>query len=236
MKKIILSSSILLSLSAGLLLVGTESVFAAGKVGEVPGKKISIEEYRKAQFSGMKDTDKVLPLSDGGFLFGEMETVDEDTGERTIQNSETDSSSITVAEAKKIDEKRFKNSFTSNTEFITPRFASPSRKAKALKPLASYTSGPWSGSGWQFAGYKFNNSFVGGKTTMRWTSIGDTGKAGDMTDAFNTYLTGGNAYGIYLNQGVPIDVYPTDGGISLTYYSWNPAYGSKYRVQNPYSS
>lgn len=164
-----------------------------------------------------------------------METVDEVTGERTVQNSETDPNSITVAEAKIVDEKNFRNSFTLN-EFVTPRYPSPSRKAYNLKPRASYLSNPFSGNGWQFAGYKFQNVFVGGKTTMRWTSIGDTGKAGDMTDAFNTYLTGGNAYGIYLNQGVATDVYPTDGDLYLTYYSWNPASGSRYRVQNPYSS
>lgn len=186
-------------------------------------------------FSERMDSDKVLPLSDDGYLFGEMETLDEITGEKTYQNSKTDPNSISVAEAKKIDEEKFKNSFTLN-EFVTPRYPSPSRKLKSLGPKATYTSEPFSGKGWQFAGYKFNNSYVGGKTTMRWTSIGDPGKAGDMTDAFNTYLTGGNAYGVYLTQGVAKDVYPTDGGPDLTHYSWNPVPGSKYHVQNPYSS
>lgn len=233
MKKSIVLSGISLSFAVGLMLFGTSSVSASGKVGEVSNRKMSIEEYKKTQFTGMKDSDKILPLSDGGFLYGEMETFDEVTGKRTVQNSETDPNSITVDEAKIIDEKNFRNSFTLN-EFVTPRYPSPSRKLYVLKPLASYLSNPFSGSGWQFAGYLFGTT-TAGKTTIRWTSIGDSGKAGDKTDAYNTYLTGGNAYGIYLNQGVPKDVYPTDGGPDLTYYSWNPAPGSRYRAQNPYS-
>ncbi|WP_285121171.1 hypothetical protein [Lactococcus petauri] len=35
-------------------------------------------------------------------------------------------------------------------------------------------------------------------------------------------------YGIQLNPGVRQDVYPTDGGIYTTYYSWKPANGSYY--------
>lgn len=69
-------------------------------------------------FSERMDSDKVLPLSDDGYLFGEMETLDEITGEKTYQNSKTDPNSISVAEAKKIDEEKFKNSFTLN-EFVT---------------------------------------------------------------------------------------------------------------------
>lgn len=44
----------------------------------------------------MKNSDKILPLSDVGVLFGENERFDEVTGERTVQNSETDFNPITV--------------------------------------------------------------------------------------------------------------------------------------------
>lgn len=63
-------SGISLSFAVGLMLIGASSVSASGKVGEVSNRKMSIEEYKKTQFTGMKDSDKILPFSDGGFLFG----------------------------------------------------------------------------------------------------------------------------------------------------------------------
>lgn len=51
-----------------------------------------------------------------------------------------------------------------------------------------------------------------------------------MRDAKNQHDDPYGTYGILLNPGVPQDVYPSDGGMYLTYYSWQPASGSYYHV------
>lgn len=77
----------------------TCSVFA-----EELGAKPVNQENTEVLFGDLNDNDKVVELEDGGFLYGEAYL--QNGNEEIYLNSETDSSAITVKEAKEILESR----------------------------------------------------------------------------------------------------------------------------------
>lgn len=228
-KKIILSSVIG---AAALMLLGGHSASASAKYGEVTS--LSNEDRVaciREMFSDSKTTDKVLQLG-GGYLQGKAEIKDA-SGKVEKYDSETDPSSITVAEAIKAESDIATAPTTRLQEILrdkNPRFPNPPTKQMSLPRGYTYRSGSFNGgAGWEFAGYKFMNQ--SGASTMTWWSYGDVGRAGDMADARNQFNNPYGTYGIQLSPGVPTRVYPTDGGFYTTYYSWKPASGSYYQVQ-----
>lgn len=232
MKKKSIVSALMLGGLIGTSAIGAQSISASGQHGEV--NYLSNQERVasiRALFSDSKPTDKVLQV-DGGYLQGTMETVD-DSGNIIKYNSETDSNSITVAEAMKIEIDMATSPETRLHEILSDknlRFPNPPTKPKSLGRGETYKSGIFNGgAGWEFAGFKFMNQ--SGADTLTWWSYGDVGRAGDMRDAKNQFNNPYGTYGIQLNPGVPTRVYPTDGDFYTTYYSWQPAYGSYYQVQ-----
>lgn len=200
---------------------------AAGKYGEVNSvqDKVAIAQ---SMFKDLNDTDKLLRV-DGGYLQGEMVSKSLD-GTEVHYNSKTDANSITVAEARKIEIDKAQSTTLILNNILkdkNPRFIDPPSKPYGLGPGSRYQSGPFNGgAGWEYAGFKFYNT--SGAKNMTWTSIGDVARAGDMADAWNQYHDPLGLYGIELQPGVSQGVYPTDGGIYTTYYSWLPASGSYY--------
>lgn len=230
MKKNFIVSALMLGGMIGTSVIGAQSISASGQYGEVNSVQDKVANVQ-ALFSDFKPTDKVLRVA-GGYLQGKMEMVDE-SGNKVKYNSETDPNSITVAEAEKIEIDIVTSPTTILNESLrdkNPRFPNPPTKQISLSRGETYTSGSFNGgAGWEFAGYKFMNQ--SGASTMTWWSYGDVGRAGDMRDARNQYNNPYGSYGIQLNPGVPTGVYPTDGDFYTTYYSWQPASGSYYRVQ-----
>lgn len=93
--------------------IGNQSVFASTTSEEIVMENeekrkddlITVyEESLNDAFYPLNDTDKVLRDEVGGFMYGRCEVVDAYDGSITYgsYDSETDSNSITVAEAKKI--------------------------------------------------------------------------------------------------------------------------------------
>ncbi|MBJ0343151.1 hypothetical protein JFK36_12105, partial [Enterococcus faecalis] len=115
MKKIV-------GVSVGLLMMLTfgNVVYAAEK--EVISDP---EQYASQYFADFEEKDKVLALPEGGFLKGEAKIVSMDNPDiiQGSYNSETDPTSVSVTEAKKIVAEKFKNNI--ETTPIMPRGAFP---------------------------------------------------------------------------------------------------------------
>lgn len=95
MKKITMIGIILFS---GLMIcptIITEAVEKDNNVSEDP----QTQSYMENVFSDLNDTDKVLEMPNGGFLYGEATVINPD-GSSVHYNSATDSNSKTVLEAK----------------------------------------------------------------------------------------------------------------------------------------
>ncbi|MCO7179836.1 hypothetical protein NH621_01375 [Lactococcus formosensis] len=225
MKKKIILSSILGA--AAFITFGGNSVVASGQYGEVNSVQNRVA-IAQSMFADSKPTDKVLRV-DGGYLQGEMISTASDVSE-IYYNSDTDINSITVAEAQKIEIEKAQSTTDMVLEALAdknPRFVDVPTNSKGLQRNGVWKSGPFNGGkGWEFAGWKFYN--LSGARNMTWYTFGDIARAGDMADAKAQKRNPTGTYGIQLNPGIRQDVYPTDGGIYTTYYSWKPANGSYY--------
>lgn len=213
----------------GVLTSGGHSVSASGKYGEVNSVQNRVA-IAQSMFADSKPTDKVLRV-DGGYLQGEMISTASD-GSEVYYNSDTDINSITVVEAERIEIEKAQSMTDIVSEALAdknPRFVDVPTNSKGLPRNGLWKSGPFNGGkGWEFAGWKFYN--LSGARNMTWYTFGDIARAGDMADAKAQKRNPTGTYGIQLNPGVRQDVYPTDGGIYTTYYSWKPANGSYYRA------
>lgn len=229
MKKNFALSTLMLGVLVGVLTSGGSSVAASGQYGEVNSiqDRVAVAQSR---FEGSKESDKVLRVG-SDFLQGEMVVTNSD-GSKTYYNSETDPNSITVADVRRMEVEKATSVDSILYESLrdkNPRFPDVPTNPKGLGTGTKYESGPFNGGkGWEFAGYKFYN--LTGAKNMTWYTFGDVARAGDMADARLQKANPTGTYGIQLNPGVPQGVYPTDGGIYTTYYSWRPATGSYYRA------
>lgn len=216
------------------------SVSASGNLNAPTqdNSKEAIVKRVEERFSQFKDTDRLLPV-DGGYLDGTMTEKVMLNGksipgtEKRLDSHEDISKTKTVAEIKKLEisnaEKEI-SSGVSEEKSIAPRFLNVPQKTYVIDPGKTYTSGGFNGGFLEFAGFWFVNK--SGINSQGWRVFGDSGLIGDINDAWTTYNTAGvTTLGYLLNpSSAYFEINATDGGRSLTFYSFHPAAGSGYSV------
>ncbi len=103
-----------------------------------------------------------------------------------------------------------------------------SQTGKVLANNEAYCSAEFSGKGWRFSNYKFIAANGTGRY-LRWTSLNDGGRVGHYREALDTY-SGRGLYGVELPTGR--SKYVDTQSDWLYYYTYNPAKGTKYFVEN----
>ncbi|HAQ6378311.1 TPA: hypothetical protein IX819_001923 [Enterococcus faecium] len=221
--------------SVGLLMMLTfgNAVYAAEK--EVISDP---EQYASRYFADFEEEDKVLALPEGGFLKGEAKIVSMDNPDiiQGSYNSETDPASVSVTEAKKIVAEKFKNDI--ETTPIMPRGAFPpdvgtSGHLLVLAGGGSYKSQPFSGAGWRFGGMGVKPA-DGTGNFLRWKSYIDDGRVGNVNQANATKSGSIQGMALYAREGFKYFA-PNGPGWTMNigiYYTYNPAAGTYYVVQN----
>ena len=180
-------------------------------------------------FEGMNDTDKVLEMPEGGFLFGKAEIYDaEDESIKLGEyNSSTDRRSITVKDAKEqlIEENQ-------NPSKVQARATSVPSQTMVLAPGLVYISNRFSGSGWRVGGYRFKSA--GNGIWLKWSTFIDDGRVGDSGDVDKQLRNPAAQFGLALYKGYPQYIC---GGMTVAehetiYFTYNPINGTYYRVEN----
>ncbi|WP_288518600.1 hypothetical protein [uncultured Holdemanella sp.] len=180
-------------------------------------------------FEGLNDTDKVLEMPEGGFLFGKAEIYDaEDESIKLGEyDSSTDRQSITVKDAKQqlIEENQ-------NPSKVQARATSIPSQVMVLAPGQVYISKKFSGTGWRIGGYKFKAG--GNGTWLKWSTFIDDGRVGDSGDVANQLNNSSVLYGSALYKGYPqyFSGGMTTGEHVMIYFTHNPINGTYYRVEN----
>lgn len=235
-----MKKTLLATLAVGIIGLSATSVSAAGNLSAPAqdNSKEAIVKRVEERFSQYKDTDRLLPV-DGGYLDGTMTEKVVLNGktipgtEKKIDSHKDISNTKTVAEIKKLEisnaEKEI-SSGVSEEKSIAPRFLNVPQKTYVIDPGKTYTSGGFNGGFLEFAGYWFVNK--SGINSQGWRVYGDSGLIGDINDAWTTYNTAGvTTLGYLLNpSSAYTEIHATDGGRSLTFYSFHPAAGSGYSV------
>lgn len=178
-------------------------------------------------FNDFDDSDELIELPNGGYLYGQGEAKvyeypDYVEGNMnpvyTFDISNSDSI-VTVKEAKKEMEE--------NVNQIQQRGSSVPTQVLQLAAGQVYISNTFSGSGWRFSGYQF----VADPSTgyyLKWTTYVDDGRVGNASLAMNTLKGQISGIEIYKNQSKYIN-YGPNGQI---YYTYSPINGTYYRVEN----
>lgn len=188
------------------------------------------EQYIDEMFRYFDPSEKILQLPDGAFLQGKMVEVT-DKGVFGVKNlnitgiydSETDSNSISVEEAKELVENTPQ---APNENIPVTRGSGVSSDTKYIELDGYYMSNEFSGSGWRFSGYTFRPT-PGTGDWLTYTSLGDSGRAGTAGDA-QICLNGGIS-GTELKTGVATYV---NSKYWTNYFTHNPLPGTRYLVQN----
>lgn len=236
-----MKKTLLATLAVGIIGLSATSVSAAGNLNAPvqENSKEAIVKRVEERFSQYKDTDRLLPV-DGGYLDGTMTEKVMLNGkaipgtEKKIDSHKDISKTKTVAEIKQLEisyaEKGISSGISKNNS-ISPRFFNVPEKTYTLDPGEIYTSGGFNNGGFlEFAGFWFVNK--SGINSEGWRVFGDSGLIGDINDAWTTYNTAGvTTLGYLLNpSSAYFEINATDGGRSLTFYTFHPAYGSGYSV------
>lgn len=227
------------SLALGTILLSTTFAIqadAAVSDSVIQRAKRSITE----QFSDLKDSDKVIPLEDG-YLHGKAYKVPSNTLRISANtpydyDSETDSRSITVEEAKKDSLDKFIKE--SEMDSIKPFAAYPPpirQDGPALSAGSSYHSKAFSGRGWRYSEKWFINVCKAGGYTyfqgpLSYQSHMDGGRVGDWGDVHSMTVLD-QISGVAIEANAPFkNVYPSSGQPWLLYYTYNPIPGTTYTV------
>ena len=180
-------------------------------------------------FEGLNDTDKVLEMPEGGFLFGKAEIYDAE--DESIKLGEYDSStnrqSITVKDAKQ-------QLIEGNQQFskVQARATSVPSQVMVLAPGQVYISNKFSGSGWRVGGYRFKSG--GNGIWLKWSTFIDDGRVGDSGDVARQLRNPAAQFGSSLYKGYPqyfCGGMTTDEHVMI-YFTLNPINGTYYRVEN----
>lgn len=235
-----MKKTLLATLAVGIIGLSATSVSAAGNLNS-PVKENSKEAIVKRveeRFNQYKDTDRLLPV-DGGYLDGTMTEKVILNGksiagtEKKIDSHKDISKTKTVAEIKQQEISNAVKGISSGVsedKSVSSRFLNVPQKTYVLDPGKTYTSGGFNGGFLEFAGFWFVNK--SGINSQGWRVFGDSGLIGDVNDAWTTYNTAGvTTRGYLLNpSSAYFAINATDGGRSLTFYSFHPAAGSGYSV------
>jgi len=247
MKKTIVGTALGLGALMSFLVLGDKvsaNVYESNAAVETTA--VIVEKNITELFSERQATDKVLPLPEGGFLYGEGKLVDKDDFSKVLSeyNSETDEKSITVAQAKSAlikqmtEEIEAQKSFL-NRDLLAERGTAPPTINYFLIKGETYKSEAFSGSGWRYAGYWFINEYVSPDTgyhsfsgPLDFQTVGDSARVGDREDVDNLYyhqILGG--YQINPADGFVRIKSGLSGQPQLTYFTNNPINGSYYIVR-----
>ena len=178
-------------------------------------------------FSELNDNDAITVLPNGAFLHGEATLINNETQEVLAHyNSNIDANSITVKEAREHLDNPGPRTFSTYNN-VGPLAANPSTQTWSLATGASYSSAPFSASGWRFAGYLFENA-NNSSGYLYWASYGDDGIVGTRQNALDT-KSSGYFIGDLVSDGTSI--YRTG---KATYYTYSPNNGTYYYVTNPF--
>lgn len=173
---------------------------------------VSISDYQIVQ---------VLP--EGGFIYNS-------TGESTFDSNiveHNDGVLMTYKEYKELPPQE--GSISGGEMFPMTRAANPySQRGKILAYDEVYVSNEFSGTGWRFSNLKFIAANGTGRY-LKWTSLNDSGRVGGYNSATSTYQ-GRGIYGVPLEIGQT--VYVDTQSDWLYYYTYNPAKGTRYMVEN----
>lgn len=166
---------------------------------------------------------KVLPMPDGGFLYGSCIVTDLNNPDVIlgIYDSELDPEAVSVEEAKQI--ASGEKTFVSHMG----RSASPSTSLYIVSANTTYRSDTFSGSGWRFSNYYFL-PMNGTGDYLLWTSFIDGGRVGCFAEAYSTL--NGTLAGMELPVNTAKYYKNPDG---QQYYTYNPIKGTYYVVSNP---
>lgn len=216
MKKILL----VLLLSPGLFLSNTLTEAAEYK----EPTKVAQRPTEDFFFPGLKDTDKVVRLENGTFIYGEA-TVGE-FGLRknllTIVNSETDPNSITVETAKKI----LETEKPEDSNKISPRGITSSFNYVGLRH-GGHAEGHFSRSaGWNSLNTVYQSTANG--PYLRYYSGYDSAMVGTAQQAVRTFSGG------YAGNFLSADSYQYFSGINTmyTYYGSSNVQWQAYQIIN----
>lgn len=184
------------------------------------------ENMVDSMFEGLSEDDLVLEMPEGGFLYGQCEDYDVDDPTVLLgeYDSETDPNSVTVAEAKEILLSQM------NDEGIEPIGDAPpsNSKVRVLAYGDTYTSSPFSGTGWRFSNLQFKPA-SGTGNYLRWSSYVDSGRVGNYNEGYATKY-GGSTQGTSVKAGQTI--WNSEEGLGQIYYTYNPIAGTYYVVKN----
>lgn len=189
---------------------------------------ISVGEMVNDSFEGLDETDLVLEMPEGGFLYGEAIEYSTDDPNTVIANynSETDPNSVTVAEAKAI----LKEDAAIKEHEVEVYGATPptADRLRQLPYGSRYVSTIFTGNGWRFADVQWKAGPNSGGEYLRWSSLVDGGRVGSYGEAYATYT--GSLQGTAIN--VNSWVWNTEYGQGQIYYTFNPISGTQYVVEN----
>lgn len=235
-----MKKTLLATLTVGIIGLSATSVSAAGNLNAPvqENSKEAIVKRVEERFSQYKDTDRLLPV-DGGYLDGTMTEKVVLNGkaiagtEKKIDSHKDISKTKTVAEIKQVEISNAEKGISSGVsedKSVSSRFLNVPQKTYVIDPGKTYTSGNFNGGFLEFAGFWFVNK--SGINSQGWRVFGDSGLIGDINDAWTTYNTAGvTTRGYLLNpSSAYFAINATDGGRSLTFYSFHPAAGSGYSV------
>lgn len=178
-------------------------------------------------FNDFEDTDELIELPNGGYLYGQGEAkvyeyldyIDGNADPIEVYDVSNNENKITVKEVKE----EMKN----NVGNVQQRGSSVPTQVMQLAAGQVYVSNTFSGSGWRFSGYQF----VADPSTgyyLKWTTYVDDGRVGNASLAMNTLKGQISGIEVYKNQSKYIN-YGPNGQI---YYTYNPINGTYYRVEN----
>lgn len=202
------------------------SIFTCGTYS-VKAQEVNNAEIIERLFDGFEDTDELIKLPNGGYLYGQgqakvyeyLDYLDGNMEPTVIYEISGNDNKITVEEAKK--------EMENNVRIPQQRGSSVPTQVMQLAAGQVYISNTFSGSGWRFSGYQFlanpNTGYY-----LKWTTYADDGRVGNASMAMNTLKGQLSGIAIYKNQSKSIN-YGPNGQI---YYTYNPVNGTYYRVEN----
>ncbi|MCB5954436.1 hypothetical protein [Enterococcus sp. CWB-B31] len=152
-------------------------------IAEDPIKKGILESGDDSEiFFGVSDTDKVVELPDGAFLYGQA--VVTTNNQETEIDSENDSEAILVEEAREILEERAEKAGNVQGPVLA-RGVTPTFTHVLLKYGARGTGTFPSGIGWHSISCVYQSTDGGPYT--RWETLGDSAMVGTATQATRTF-------------------------------------------------
>ena len=157
---------------SGVIVVGGIKASATTKTATITSSEVrQIKSEINLAFANFSNSDLVTPQADGGYIHN--------------PDGSGDSTSITVAQAKKIMFSDYKASLkkVNTPSIIMPFSSSFPTTAKALSPGQYYISDTFKGSGWQYSGYKFYNT--SGSHYLQWENLSASGQ---VMDASRSYI------------------------------------------------